>query len=216
MAFGASAGAAAALPSPAVGQEPRGGGTEASRIDPATVQLLFADLQAPLVSGSTTQPPDRLERAAAVLAEIGEILSLPMLFSVAMEGSSPPHLLSALKPYARKANTLLRIPVAPFHDQATVAAMAGHRRRILAIAGFAAEVVVLQTALDAIAAGHTVYFVTDTIGSPFERTETAAFREMEMAGAKPTSVLSFATRMVPDFVGSPGKQVFAALKPVLG
>ena len=66
------------------------------------------------------------------------------------------------------------------------------------------------------AAGQEVYFVTDAIGSQLERTENAAFREMEMAGARPTSVLSFVTRMVPDFVGTPGKQVFAALKPVLG
>lgn len=216
MALGTTAGVAAAMPVQASMATASVVAKSGSLIDPGSVQLLFADLQSPLVAGSKTQPPDRLERAAAVLAEVGTILSLPMLFSVVMEGSSPPHLLPALKPYSRKDNTLLRIPVAPFHDTATVAAIAAHRRRVLVIAGFAAEVVVLQAALDALAAGHEVYFVTDTIGSQFERTEAAAFREMEMAGAKPTSVLSFTTRMVPDFVGSPGKQVFAALKPVLG
>lgn len=216
MAIGATAGMAAAMPVHAATATVAGRGTPGSLIEPGSVQLLFADLQSPLVAGSRTQPPDRLERAAAVLAEVGTVLSLPMLFSVVMEGSSPPHLLPELKTCSRKENTLLRIPVAPFHDPATVAAIAGHRRRILVIAGFAAEVVVLQAALDALAAGYEVYFVTDAIGSQFERTEAAAFREMEMAGAKPTSVLGFATRMVPDFVGTPGKQVFAALKPVLG
>ncbi len=216
MGLGVAAGVATGMPSAANGRKADHHATAGSRIDSALVQILFADLQVPLVAGSKTQPPDRLERASAVLAEVGAILSLPMLFSVVMEGASPPHLLPALKPYARPANTLLRIPVAPFHDRATAAAITGQRRPILVIAGFAAEVVVLQTALDAVAAGHKVYFVTDTIGSQFERTENAAFREMEMAGAKPTSVLSFATRLVPDFVGTPGKQVFAALKPVLG
>ena len=216
IAFGAIAGVAGALPSAAVGQERGGAVTAGSRMDPNTVQLLFADLQTPLVAGSKTQPPDRLERAAAVLAEVATILALPMLFSVVMEGTSPPHLLPSLQPYAKRTNTILRVPVAPFHDRATQAAIEGHRRRILVIAGFAAEVVVLQAALDAIVAGHEVYFVTDAIGSQFERTEAAAFREMEAAGARPTSVLSFVTRLVPDFVGTPGKQVFAALKPVLG
>ena len=177
---------------------------------------MFADLQSPLVAGSTTQPPAILERSAAVLAEMTTILSLPALFSVVMEGSSPPHMLPALRRYANARNTLLRIPVAPFHDPATVAALRRSGRRTLAIAGFAAEVVVLQAALDGLANGYRVFVVTDAIGSQSDRTEAAAFREMEQAGAEPTSVLSFVTRLVRDFVGDPGKRVFVAMQPLLG
>jgi hypothetical protein len=38
-------------------------------LDPATVQLLFADLQPPIVARSKTNPPQSLSRAASVLAQ---------------------------------------------------------------------------------------------------------------------------------------------------
>jgi hypothetical protein len=38
-------------------------------LDPATVQILFADLQPPIVARSKTNPPQSLSRAASVLAE---------------------------------------------------------------------------------------------------------------------------------------------------
>nr|WP_285016868.1 isochorismatase family protein [Novosphingobium sp. fls2-241-R2A-195] len=88
-------------------------------------------------------------------------------------------------------------------------------RKTLVISGYAAEVVVLQAVLDAVAAGYTVHYVVDAIGSKSARTEEAAFREMEEAGAIPTSVLSLTTRLTPDFFHSPGSETFAALQTLL-
>lgn len=97
-------------------------------------------------------------------------------------------------------------------DEQTVRTLSAQGRRTLVIAGFTAEVVVLQAALDAIAAGYVVYYVVDAVGSRSERTEAAAFRQIELAGGQPCSVMSLSTRLAPDFFRAPGSDVFATLQ----
>lgn len=196
---------------PARRMPPRGG----SRIDPRDVQVLFADLQVSLVPLSTTTAPAGISRAAGVLAKVASVLRMPALFSVVPERGDAPTLIPELRPFATTANTIPRTPVSPFHDAPTAAALARSGRRTLVIAGFATEAVVLQAALDAIAAGYTVFHAVDAMGSPSARGEEAALRVMERAGATPTSVLGLATRLVNDFVGSPGAETFAAIQPLL-
>ncbi|WP_421358991.1 MULTISPECIES: isochorismatase family protein [Agrobacterium] len=211
---GALAAAAVAVSSmPALAQT--GQKESTSRIDPNDVQLLLGDLQVGLVSGSKTNSPDAISRAASVLAKVGTTLELPTLFSVVDVAGGSADLIPGLKDFADRTNTIKRTPISPFGDTATVAALHKTPRRTLVISGFAAEAVVLQAALDALATGYRVYFVVDTIGSASERTERAAFEEMAQAGAIPTSVLSLSTRLVKDFVSTPGSEVFAALGPIL-
>jgi Isochorismatase family len=186
-----------------------------ARLDPSDVQILFADLQVTLVAGSKTNSPEAISRSAGVLAQVASILSLPVLFSVVPEGNGPPILIPELRAYAKPGNTLLRRLTGPFMDVPTTSALAANGQKILVIAGFATEVVVLQATLDAIQAGYAVYYVADATGSQSERTEQAAFREMERAGAIATSVLGLTTRLEPDFFHSPGSETFAALLPLL-
>jgi hypothetical protein len=47
-------------------------------LDPATVQVLLADLQPQIVARSKTNPPDALTRSATVLAQVAPLLHLPM------------------------------------------------------------------------------------------------------------------------------------------
>lgn len=185
-------------------------------INPTSVQVLFADLQEPIVSASTTRGAEAIGRSAGALAKVAAILDVPILFSVVPTGDDPPEVIVELKPYSTASNTLLRTLAGPFMDEPTAKALAANGRKTLFIAGYAAEVVVLQSALDAIAAGYTVYYVVDAIGGRSERTEDAAFREMERAGAIPASVISLVTRMTPDFFHAPGSEAFAALQPLLG
>jgi len=191
------------------------GAPRSAQIDPATVQVLFVDLQTSLVAQSKTTPPATIGTAAGVLAKVAQILKMPTLFSVVLENGKPPKLIPPLVPYSSRANTILRKPAGALMDPATAQALAKSGRRVLVIAGYAAEVAVLHAALDAIAAGYTVYFIVDGIGSPSPRTEAATFRELELAGAIPTSVLSLTTRLAPDFSSPPGSETFAALDPIL-
>lgn len=188
---------------------------EGSRLDAGDVQLFFGDLQVGLVAGSKTVAPEALSRSAGVLASVAEILDLPMLFSVVTVANGSADIIPGLEKFSNSSNTLKRTPIGPFHDPQTVAALARNNRKTLIVSGFAAEAVVLQAALDAIAAGYRTYYVVDAIGSQSDRTEAAAFSEMDRAGAIATSTLSLTTRLVPDFVGTPGAAVFRALGPVM-
>ena len=47
-------------------------------LDPATVQILLADLQPPIVARSKANPPQSLSCAASVLARCARLLGLPM------------------------------------------------------------------------------------------------------------------------------------------
>ena len=61
-------------------------GPATAMLDPATVQILFADLQPPIVARSKTNPPQSLSCAASVLARCACLLGLPVHHSVVPEG----------------------------------------------------------------------------------------------------------------------------------
>lgn len=171
------------------------------------VQILFVDLQQALTQGSQSIAPEALAVNAGVLAKIGSLLKVPMTFSVVPVAGQPGVLIPELAPYAHSKNTFHRILAGSFTDQDMVAALAANRRKTLIIAGFATEVAVLQSALSAMAAGYTAQIPVDVIGSAYSRTESAALRQMEQAGAIPTSVLSIAAFLAPNFSEEPGASV---------
>lgn len=179
------------------------------------VQVLFADLQTSRITDSSTVSAAALGRSSAALAKVANILRLPMLFSVVPERSGDPVLIPALQPFATAANTLERKLAGPFMDRPTAAKLAANGRKTLIVAGFAAEVVVLQAVLDAVKEGYEVQYVADAIGGLSARTEASALRQAELAGAVPTSVVSLVARLTPDFFHSPGSETFAAIGPLL-
>ncbi len=182
------------------------------RINDAMV--LFADLQPFLVSSSKTLSPKRLALGAATMARIAEVLELPVIFSIVPEQDHPEPVIPELSAFSTAKNTLSRVPTDAFLDGPTVAAIEASGRKTLAISGFASEIVILNTALSAIAAGYLVHVLTDAVGGVSERTESAAFRQIERAGGTISSVLSFASRLAPDFKNSPGSEVMKCLWPL--
>jgi pimeloyl-ACP methyl ester carboxylesterase/nicotinamidase-related amidase len=182
------------------------------RLDPNTVQVLFADLQPQLVVRSKTNPPDALARSAVVLAQIAGLLHLPMHLSVVPEGGQRPELIPKLAAETEGVAQHSRLSASPFLDEATRSAMAATRRQNLVIAGFATEVVVLHAVRDAIAAGYRAYVPVDACGGMSSRTEDAAFRQIEAAGGVTTSVVTLVTALAPDYSTDLGRKAFAILQ----
>jgi nicotinamidase-related amidase len=176
------------------------------------VQILFADLQPPIIARSKTNPFRSIRASAAVLAEIASILRIPMLFSVVPDGGSAPELIAELTAHANAANTLPRTSANPMLDPATVAALARNERETILLAGFATEVVVVHAALGAIEQGYEVFVPVDACGGMSERTEAAAFRQIEAAGGTTSSVVWLATALTPEFGRPPGSEVFETLQ----
>ena len=172
-----------------------------------SAQLLLCDLQPEIVARSKTIHRDVLSKSAGVLLEIAKLFSLPTTLSVVPEGDKAPELISELRG-SGFAQSKVRVSVSPFFDEPTKNLLAQCNRKVLIIGGFATEAVVLHAVLDARAGGYEVLVPVDVCGGMSERTEQAALRQMIAAGAITTSVVSIATKLVPDFRTDLGKELF--------
>ena len=108
-------------------------------LDPATVQILFADLQPPIVARSKTNPPQSLSCAAAVLARCARMLGLPVHHSVVPEGGKAPEVLPDLAKETEGAPQFARMTADPFLDPQTREAIDAVKRPVLVIAGLRSE-----------------------------------------------------------------------------
>ena len=184
---------------------------EWDQLSAGTAQLLLCDLQEQIVARSRTTKPEVLHKSAGVLLEVGKLLKLPTIFSVVPEQNKEPELIPELR-NSGFAREKLRASASPFTDSATVEALLESGRKVLIIAGFSTETVVLHGALEALKQGYQVLVPVDVCGGLSERTEQAAFRQIESAGAITTSVVSIATKLAPDFTTDQGKQMFAIVQ----
>lgn len=178
-------------------------------INSRDVQIIFVDMQPELIKDSLTVNPKAISVNAAALARVAQLTNIPVTFSIVPIKGEAGRNIPELRQYANVGNTVPRVMAGTFMEPKLVSALANHHRRILVISGYATEVAVLQTALDARKAGYEVYVAVDAVGSRSERTEKAALDQMEMAGAIPTSVLAVAAQLAPDFSKKPGSDVLA-------
>jgi Isochorismatase family len=175
-------------------------------LDPSAVQIHFADLQEEIVGGSATNPREAIGRAVRVLARLAGLLDIPVTVSAApMPGG--PRLIAEVP----EAPVALRTGPSAWDDPAIQAAITGLRRPVLVVCGVVTEMVVLHTALDALAAGCTVHVAVDACGGLSARTEQVAFSRMEAAGAQLTSAASLAGDLVRDFASPVGQQALGAV-----
>src|SRR5258707_12048401 len=123
---------------------------ERAMLDPATVQILFADLQSPIVARSKTNPPDNLTSAASVLAKCARLLGLPVHHSVVPEGGQAPEVLPDLAKETPGAPQFARMTADRFLDPQTREAIDAGKLPVLVISGFATDAVVLRAALSAL------------------------------------------------------------------
>ncbi|WP_033211769.1 isochorismatase family protein [Kitasatospora phosalacinea] len=179
-------------------------------LDPRTVQLVFADLQDSIVALSRTNSPETIRRSAGVLGEIARALEIPFTVSAAPRPGGPGVIteLPDAAPFVRGGPSC-------WDDAAWRREIAANGRTTLALCGVASEIVVLHTALDALADGHRVLVLVDASGGMSERTENAAFDQIRAAGGTVTSVPAFVTSMVRDFTDPTGREVITALHGLL-
>ncbi|WP_224756450.1 isochorismatase family protein [Streptomyces sp. col6] len=174
--------------------------------DPETVHVVFADLQDSIVALSRTNSPTALRCSAGALGTVARALDIPFSVSAAPRPGGPAVIaeLPAASPYVRSGPSC-------WDDRPWREAVSACGRRTLVLCGVTSEIVVLHTALDALADGYEVIVPVDACGGMSERTEQAAFRQIEAAGGIVTSVASLATDMVRDFTDPTGRSVITAL-----
>ena len=176
-----------------------------------STQVLLCDLQKQIVARSKTTDRETLAKSAGVLLDLAKLFALPTTLSVVPEGEKAPELIPELR-NSGFAQEKLRSSASPFTEPSTAEALARPGRKVLVVAGFATEVVVLHAVLDARKQGYLVLIPVDVCGGMSERTEQAALRQIEAAGAISTSVVSIATKLAPDFTTDLGKQMFGIVQ----
>jgi Isochorismatase family len=160
------------------------------------VAVLFLDLQDEIVKFSRTLPLERLRRTAGALAKLVALHRIPHYLSAVPPGGA--YLMTVVDPLG-KPQPRVRTQTTAFADDGLVAGLRASGRRVLVLAGVASEIVVLRTALDALAAGYIVQAAVDACGGADARTEDAAWRRIVAAGGVTTSVTTFGAELTGDF-----------------
>ena len=181
------------------------------QLSPQSAQVLLCDLQTRIVALSRTTAQEDLAKSAGVLLELARLFALPATLSVVPAEEKAPELIRELR-NSGFAQEKSRVSASPFTDPATVATLAQSGRKVLIIGGFATEVVVLHAVFSARKQGYEVLVPVDVCGGLSERTEAAALRQIEAAGAMTTSVVSIATKLAPDFTTDLGTQMFGIVQ----
>lgn len=160
--------------------------------------VVLTDLQPQIVKRSRTNPEASLRRASSILVEGASALGIPVLQSVIrLEPGTAPEVIKELDGEP----PVVRSTVGVLDHEESRYVLVAHNRRVVAIGGVSSEVAVLHAVLGARRLGYSVYVLVDVCGSLNERTEQAAFRQMEAAGATLSSVPSLLTGLAPDVEG---------------
>jgi hypothetical protein len=174
--------------------------------------LVFGDLQNGITDLPLTIKEADLRRAAKALARLGELFDLPTIaLCIPKGGDTDPTIISEITGTRTRLRKIMRTRPDPFENDAFREAIEATGRRTLVVCGVATEIVVQWLVLSGIARGYTVHLVADACGGLGMRSEAAALRRFEVAGAVMASVVSLAGEISGDFTVSPGSEAIAAV-----
>jgi len=179
-------------------------------LDPKTVVVLFADLQAGIVELAATNDIVRLRRAVSALAKLARLFDMPVIVTTApSEGGARvlPEIVAALGELPQHERTTTDA----FTDARTRDAIVKTGRKTLLVAGVATEIIVQHSSLSAAAQGFDVHVVVDACGGLSARTEDAALRRLTHSGVVTTSIASIAGQLAGDFTTPMGGQALGVL-----
>ena len=182
-----------------------------SPFGPDQTQLLFIDIQPVIIDNAHTNPGKTIRRAADTCVKVAQLFDIPVFVSLVPTGPKSPEAVSELE----------NLPAYPRHfpgafNQPEIAhALAATGRKTLAVGGIVSEIAVLHGALTAIREGYDVHILVDCCGGLTERSELAAFRQIEAAGGTLSSVASFFTTLVPDFQQPHGMDMLTLLQSLM-
>jgi nicotinamidase-related amidase len=174
--------------------------------------ILFLDLQEEIVKNSRTRSIEQISAAAAALAQVAELHAIPAFLSAVPPGGD---FLSSVTSVLPSATPHMRTQTSAFADEKITEELKASGRKVLILSGVASEIVVQRTALDALAAGYTVYVAVDACGGVSERTEDAAWKRISASGGTTTSVITFVAEMAGDFTTELGGKTLGIMYSLL-
>jgi len=164
-------------------------------------------MQPAIVASSRTQPAAELRSVASVLTRCARELGIPVLTSVVPLASGTPELIEELA----DCTALSRTTLDALDDEAIAEQLRSSARKLVALGGVSSEIALLHTALFLRRRHYQVHLLVDCCGSLGQRSEQAAWHQMEAAGVVLSSVPSFLSALISGLGSTEGQIVMNAL-----
>ncbi len=176
------------------------------RLTCADTALVVVDMQDRLLPA--IHEHERIVANTRLLLRAAGILELPVLMTTQYaNGLGPTHAdVAALAP---KAAPFDKLTFSCLGSQEFAQALAATGRKTLLLCGVESHICVLQTGVDALAAGYAVHLVVDATGSRAAPNAELGCRRLEGAGA----ILSSTEMAIYELLGASGSRAFKSLLP---
>jgi nicotinamidase-related amidase len=177
------------------------------RFTPSTSALVLIDHQSGTLQLVKTLDVERVKRHTLALARAASILKLPVVLTSSMEEYIQGPLLpefAKLLPEAFAKRVKRAGIVNAWDDASFRAAITATGRRQLIMGGITTDVCLIFPALSAVAEGFEVQAVLDVSGSPYEISEMAARKRMELAGVQFTATNTIIAELAQDWSTAEG------------
>ncbi len=184
------------------------------RFSPATSALVLIDHQSGTLQLVKTLDVDRVKRHTLALARAAAILRMPVVLTSSMEDYVQGPLLPELAQILPQAfaERIKRAGVVNAWDDPTFkAAIMATKRRQLIMGGVTTDICLVFPALSAITEGFEVQAVLDISGSPYELSEAAARKRMELAGVQFTATNTIIAELAQDWSTAEGGRLIQLL-----
>lgn len=184
------------------------------RFSAATSALVLIDHQFGTLQLVKTLDVDRVKRHTLALARAASILNMPVVLTSSMEeyiqGPLLPELAKILPDaFARRVKRAGIVNA--WDDPNFKAAVMATQRRQLIMGGITTDVCLVFPALSAVSEGFEVQAVLDISGSPYELSEAAARKRMELAGVQFTATNTVIAELAQDWSTAEGGQLIQIL-----
>jgi hypothetical protein len=187
------------------------------KLSPDDVVVIFGDLQYGIADLRLTVPTSELLRSAQALARLAEVFDMPtLMLTIPKRGGGSAVVLPDITGARTQYKQIQRSTCDSFLNAEIREAIEATGRKTLVVCGVLTEIVVQWLVLSGIANGYKVHVVIVACGGLAERSEQAALRRFEAAGAVLTSFVSLAGEVAGDFRQSPGSDVVEIIYQFMG
>jgi nicotinamidase-related amidase len=176
------------------------------RLKASDTALVVVDMQERLLPA--IHENERVVANTRLLLRAASALELPVVMTTQYQKGLGPTL-GAVAELAPAEAPIDKLSFSCFGSSDFTKALAATGRRSLVLCGVEAHICVLQTGLDALAAGYQVHVATDATSSRAPENAALGQRRLELAGA----VLSSTEMAIYELLGASGTPAFKALLP---
>jgi len=176
-----------------------------------TAVMIFIDLQQGALSTIQSMDQQELKDNAIALAQVSQILQLPVIFAAADIPGHGGEWLPELTELLPEAIQVKHATNNAWGTPEFVAAIEQTGRKYLIMAGLATDVGLCLPAISAVNAGYMVYAIVDVSGTLNPRIEQAAWMRMMQAGVILTSWTAFTGEIQQNYLQEAGAQLRAVL-----